>query len=212
MTSSLRFLRNWRLYFALRVVRSGAFRRILLLVTFPHHQRASLMGITISHRVRRDICEAARFNSRRFLMGVKCRSCQSREKHNQFTQWNTVAFATANVMVALRCLQGNQQVKTSLSWSSSKAHLIETSTFAICATSRFASIVPSTKTQDIATTVMQRSMGTQPINLRTTSESHIPVRLCRCVRGGETLVCCGPELQPRGRVQKSVRGYIRDGI
>jgi hypothetical protein len=27
------------------------------------------MGITISHRVRKDVCEAARFNSRRFLMG-----------------------------------------------------------------------------------------------------------------------------------------------
>lgn len=26
------------------------------------------MGITISHRVRTDICEAARINSRRFLM------------------------------------------------------------------------------------------------------------------------------------------------
>jgi hypothetical protein len=49
-------------------VHIAANRRILLSVTFSHHQRAPLMGITISHRVRRDIREAARKNARRFLM------------------------------------------------------------------------------------------------------------------------------------------------
>jgi len=45
------------------------------------------MGITISHRVRRDICEAARINSRRFLMDQGATIAKAGRRHT-FTTTN----------------------------------------------------------------------------------------------------------------------------
>jgi hypothetical protein len=104
------------------------------------------------------------------------------KRHNQLTQWKPVAFATVNVMVVLKCLHKNQEVQTNLSWSSSRAHLIVTSTFAICATSRFASIAPSTRTPGTAMTAIQRSMGKHPSGNETARQAHIPVILHQCGR------------------------------
>jgi hypothetical protein len=151
-------------------------------VTSTHHQRASLMGITISHRLRTDICEAARFNSRRFLMERNATVAKAGKRHNQLTQWKPVAFATANVMVVLKCLRKNQKVQTNLSWSSLKAHLIETSTFVICATSRFASIAQSTRTLGTAMNVIQRSLGKRPSGNEATRKADIPRIRCQCGR------------------------------
>ena len=161
------------------------------------------MGITISHRVRTDIREAARTNSHRLLMGTKCRSCRSRERHNQFTQWNTVLFATVKFTVIFKCLRKNQKVQTNLSWSSLKALLSETSTFAIFATTRFASIAPSTKILDTAMPVIQWPLGTQPSSHETTSGAHISVCLCRCVRGKRILFVAGEDFAREAEFRKA---------
>ena len=47
------------------------------------------MGITISHRVRTDICEAARFNSRRFLMERSATVAEAGERINNTKSMNT---------------------------------------------------------------------------------------------------------------------------
>src|ERR1700722_6911659 len=98
-------------------------------MTFLHHQRTSLMGITISHRVRTDNREAARSSSRRLLMERDATIAEAGKRHNQITQWNTVLFATVRFAVIFKCLRKNQKQLANLLWSSLKAHLIETSTF-----------------------------------------------------------------------------------
>jgi len=167
-------VRNWRSYMPTNVDHFMAIRRILLSVTFPHHQRAPLMGITISHRVRRDNREAARTNSRRFLMERDAIVAEAGKRHNQFTQWNTVLFATARFMAVFKCLRKNHRVQTSLSWSGLKAHLIGTSMSAICATTRFASSVQSIRIQGIAMPVIQRSLGKHPSGNESTNAARIP--------------------------------------
>ncbi len=47
------------------------------------------MGITISHRVRTEICEVARFNSRRFLMERRATVAEAGERINNTKSMNT---------------------------------------------------------------------------------------------------------------------------
>ena len=158
------------------------------------------MGITISHRVRKDVCEAARFNSRRFLMERNAAVAEAGRSTNQITQWNTVLFVAVKFTVVLKCLRKNQQIPTSLSWSSLKALLIATSMFAICVTTRFASIVQSTRIPDTAMPVIQRSLEIQFIDNETTRKAIIPRILHRCVRCEFPRVCCERRLRQRSRV------------
>lgn len=116
-----------------------------------------------------------RINSRKCRRERDATVAEAGEWHNLFTQWNTVLFATVRFTVIFKCLHKNQKVQTNPSWSSLRAHLIETSTFAICATTRSVLIVPSTKIPDTATLVMQGSMGTTlPISHETQAKRIFP--------------------------------------
>lgn len=135
------------------------------------------------------MCEAARV-SRRFVLGRYATVAGAGISTNQFTQWNTVQFATVRFTVVLKCLRRIQWVQTNLLWFGLRALLIETSTFAIFATTRFASLAQSTRTPDIATPAIQRSMGAQLIGNETACDASIPEVLFRLGQGGVPLVRC----------------------